>query len=165
MVVLIGSQLSACQTTAQRLTFQNVQFSASDQGSTLEVSGWLSKPQSDGPYPAVFLLHSCGGATAHFKKFWPEYLNKLGYLTLAVDSAGPRGYEKCTNDFIRMKDRDRELARDAFGALDYLSTLSDVDKTRIGVMGFSLGALTINRFAGEELNSPKGLKFKSGVSF
>lgn len=79
-----------------------------------EGSGLLAKPPGEGPFPAVALLHTCGGLTSVTTLDWPEYLTGLGYVTLSVDSFGSRGIKRCPTPLSR--DR-RELSRDAYGAL------------------------------------------------
>lgn len=126
------------------------------------VTGVLSKPNGDGPFPAVVLLPNCGGPkTAEFAKFWPVYLNKLGYVTLNVDHFTPRKNKNCTK---RFKPNSKMVAQDAYGALTYLSGLSFVDKNRVAVLGSSLGALAINWFAGLGTSTANGLTFTAAVS-
>ena len=106
------------------------------------VSGYLRIPEGEGPFPAVVLLHTCGGLKPHVTQHWPNYLTGLGYAVLVVDSYGPRGARNCT----QLKYGEIFQAEDAFGALDYLATLQSVDANRVGVMGFSKGAIAINRY-------------------
>lgn len=107
----------------------------------VNVTGLLFKPMGEGVYPAVVLLHTCGGLKPHVTEDWPGYLTGLGYVVLSVDSYGPRGFSRCTD----IPGGDIYQARDAYGALDYLAGLPFVDGDRVGVMGFSIGAVTINR--------------------
>ena len=43
-----------------------------------------------GPFPAVVVLHGCIGISGHFTGI-ADRLSSWGYVTLAVDSLGPRG--------------------------------------------------------------------------
>jgi dienelactone hydrolase len=153
---LLLGVLTAC---AGLISFRNASFSEGD--TTRTISGLLAKPPGEGPFPAVVLLHTCGGLRPHVYTDWTNYLTALGYATLSVDSFGPRGITRCPTPLVR--DR-RELSRDAYGALDYLASLSFIDKERIGVMGFSLGGNTVDYFAGQDLKTPTGLNFKAAVS-
>lgn len=148
--------LSAC---GSLVSFQNARLSGGDTART--ISGLLAKPSREGPFPAVVLLHSCGGLQPHVTRDWPDYLTGLGYVTLSVDSFGPRGIKRCPTPIIR--DR-RELSRDAYGALEYLASLPFIKKDRIAVMGFSLGGNTIDYFAGQDFSTRGGLNFKAAVS-
>ena len=79
-------------------------------------------------------LHTFGGLSPRFIVDWPNYLTGLGYVTLSVDSFGPRGLKRCPNWVSKDK---YVLIKDAYGGLEYLASLPFVDKERIGVMGFS----------------------------
>jgi dienelactone hydrolase len=153
---LLLGVLTAC---AGLISFRNASFSEGD--TTRTISGMLAKPEGKGPFPAVVLLHTCGGLRPHVYTDWANYLTALGYVALSVDSFGPRGIARCPTPLAR--DR-RELSRDAYGALEYLASLPFIDKERIGVMGFSLGGNTIDYFAGQDLKTPTGLNFKAAVS-
>lgn len=129
---------------------------------TMTIRGVLSKPQGQGPFPAAVLLPNCGGpGTFEFAKFWPKYLNELGYVTLNVDHFAPRKAKKCTKKF---KPNPKSIAQDAYGALTYLADLPYVDKNRVGVLGSSLGALAINWFSGLGKSTSGSLKFRAAVS-
>ena len=91
-----------------------------------------------GPFPAVVILHSCGGFTSHVTNDWPSYLTGLDYVVLSVNTFGSRGYVRCPNPYHF--DR-ATFVKDAYGALDYLAAQPFVDGNRIAVMGFSLGAV------------------------
>ena len=108
----------------------------------------LSKPEGPGPFPAVVILHTCGGVRSHTSRFWPDVLRQHGYVALTVDSFGSRGLTPCPNRLIRPGvDYVTELAPDAFGALDYLASLPGVDKNRIAEIGFSLGGYVLKSVA------------------
>jgi dienelactone hydrolase len=110
--------------------FEDVTFQNTDSD---EIQGTLYRPKGDGPFPAVVLLHTCGGLREHVLN-WAVRLVKEGYLALAVDSFGSRDKDNCGagDSFL--------LTKDAYGARDYLKTLAYADKKGIGVMGMSLGA-------------------------
>lgn len=114
------------------------------------IDGTLSRPAGVGPFPAVVLLHTCGGVQPHVREDWPRHLAVFGYVTLAVDSFGSRNLRACPNALHPARppliNAYREMTRDAFGALDYLATLPYVAADRVAVMGFSLGANVINSF-------------------
>jgi hypothetical protein len=71
----------------------------------------------------VVLLPTCEGLQPHVTKVWPEYLTRLGYATVTVDSLGPRGLRRCTIELVRDSPA---LTRDAYGALAYLASLAFV---------------------------------------
>ena len=156
--LVIATVVAGCQ---QSVSFQSAKLSTTDSAPPKKIGGLLAKPEGVGPFPGVVLLHTCGGMQPHITQDWPNFLNRIGYVTLAVDSLGPRGMSRCTRELVASH---RELTRDAYGALDYLAERPFVDPTRIGVMGFSMGAITINYFAGRHMTSPRGLNFKAAIS-
>jgi dienelactone hydrolase len=54
------------------------------------LTGKLTKPQGDGPFPAVVLMHGCTGIGKH-QEDWAARFASWGYVALQVDSLGPRG--------------------------------------------------------------------------
>jgi dienelactone hydrolase len=77
---------------ASEVRFPSAKLEASDPDTT--ISGQLYKPDGAGPYPAVVLLHTCGGLSQHMTHDWPQFLVGLGYVVLSVDTLSPRGYFK-----------------------------------------------------------------------
>ena len=139
---------------------------ARERGEALEVSpgvplkGYLTRPQGDGPFPAVVLLHGCGGIRASVKETWPERLSSWGYVVLVVDSFSTRGiHDTCDHIFF-------ERVYDAYGALEFLSKSSFVDPKRVALMGFSAGGIAtlqaVQLGAAEVLMEQK---FKAAVAY
>lgn len=135
-LVAFSLALAACQGV---VSFPNAPLDASDR-KIERVSGLLSKPEGQGPFPTVVILHTCGGFTSHVSQDWPSYLSGLGYVVLSVDTFGSRGYARCPNPYMARQ----PYVKDAYGALDYLANQPFVDRNRIAVMGFSMGANHIN---------------------
>ena len=134
----------------------------------------LSKPEGQGPNPAVVLLHTCGGFGPHVYSDWADFLTGLGYVVLSVDSYGARGARNCTEmkrvwqtwkTGRRHYDaRNKATVSDAYGALDYLTKLPFVDGNRVAVMGFSAGANAINyRLVPKRVRSSGELDFKAAI--
>ncbi len=98
------------------------------------VKAILSKPDGDGPFPAVVMFPTSGG-WKDTPQHWRERLNAWGYVTVEVFSYGSR-------DAAAAMIKPVNMVLDGVGALDHLRTLAYVDADRVAVMGWSLGAET-----------------------
>jgi dienelactone hydrolase len=98
-------------------------------------NGVFSKPAAPAPFPTVVIMHGCGGASDH--RAWIGRLNEWGYATYYIDSFTPRRLKHvCADRQLTGSER----VDDAYAALAYLRTRSDVRADRIGLIGFSHGA-------------------------
>lgn len=99
------------------------------------------KPPGPGPFPALVLLHTCGGFTSNDQLLgWARLALSKGYVVFALDSFTQRGVtgdRGCGNPGFPVVP---VRARDAFEALAHLAQFPFVDKARIAAMGFSQGA-------------------------
>ena len=104
----------------------------------------LFRPRGQGRFPAVVLMHGCGGwqpavldaLHTHAQRF----LDK-GYVVLNLDSFGPRGNSGgsvCESDAALVQALEYRT-RDAFDALHYLVSLDFVDPENVFLMGQSNG--------------------------
>lgn len=148
---------------AENVRTKSVPISAGDLADNLTVPGVLTKPPGSGPFPAVVLLHTCGGPNPTTTRFWPAFFADLGYVTLSIDSFGARKLT-APRDCMKLIPDAKPVTRDAHGALDYLASLPYVDGQRIGALGFSLGGGIIARFVREDVKSPSGLSFRAVAS-
>lgn len=105
---------------------------------------YLAKPEGTGPFPAVVLMHGCGGM--HFSgsvsplyASWAKRLNDYGFATLTVDSAGPRNFGATCGNREKRTRMYRERPFDAYGALEYLQSQDFVIPDKIGLVGWSQG--------------------------
>lgn len=157
LALCIAAFLAACGAGAA--TPQTVQFKSGDGATQLTAYHW--QPAGDGPFPAVVMLHGRAGPYSSLAngvynagtlsqrhRQWGEYWAAQGYLALHVDSFGPRGYG---GGFAIHSYRDRPPAvsdqsvrpLDAQGALAWLRARSDVIGDRVGVFGWSNGAMSV----------------------
>jgi dienelactone hydrolase len=109
-------------------------------GQSEEVQGYLTRPRGRGPFPAVVVLHTCLGLPQERASIG-ERIAAWGFVALFVDDFGTRGLkDTCAVDF-------QPALADAYGALAWLSRLSDVDPARIAAVGFSQGGDTALKIA------------------
>jgi dienelactone hydrolase len=98
-------------------------------------------PEGEGPFPAVIVLHGCGGRGAS-QLIWARRLNGWGYAVLIPDSMTPRGVKRvCEPDrqpFVTPRDRVGDVA----SAAAWLRTRKEIDPARIAVLGQSHGGAT-----------------------
>ncbi len=101
----------------------------------------LSRPDGNGPFEAVVLLHGCGGIWDIRDDAWTDRLLSWGYVVLQIDSFGPRGYpDGICKSIMAVSVEDRVI--DAHSAKDYLNGLPYVKRGRVAVMGMSHGGWT-----------------------
>jgi len=102
------------------------------------ISGELSFPSGPGPFPAVVLVHGCGGLGSA-ESAWAPVLRDWGYATFVIDSFSGRGLKEVCTSAGTLTGTQR--IPDAYGALRILATHPKIDSARIVLMGFSHGAL------------------------
>jgi carboxymethylenebutenolidase len=153
VVLAVGMAEAAAASLPERVTF------ASADGRTTLV-GYLFKPEGPHParVPAVVMMHGRAGAYSSAARGrydastlsrrhqqWGQIWAQQGYLAILVDGFGPRGHP---DGFPRFsyESRPEELNEvtvrplDAYGALAYLRTRSDVVTDRVALQGWSNGA-------------------------
>jgi dienelactone hydrolase len=110
-------------------------------------------PEGDGPFPAVVIMHGCGGLWKNNDASAGEMLNQYEdwaeifhsqeeYVALFLDSYSKRHIDEFCginppNDFICSPGFVRNT--DAYAALDYLRELDVVIDNKVALMGFSHG--------------------------
>jgi len=144
----------------QRGPFERIQMAVT---TVKSIAGYLSKPEGDGPFPAVMYLHGCGGLNAGTRQRFSRLLVGWGYVSFAIDSFATRMLsEACDRP---MPDRQA----DALGAMIYLSKLPFVDPARITVIGSSQGGIVALRLASTDdtkfFDIPDGLALKAVVAY
>src|SRR4051794_14236960 len=117
------------------------------------LQGLLRQPNGAQPSPAVVLLHACNGNWRGLDERWGKRIASWGYVTLTVDSFGPRGIRTACGSVAV------DMGSDAYRGLAYLARQPSVDPARVAVVGFSLGAslalMAVGRGAVEGPPSPQ----------
>jgi dienelactone hydrolase len=107
-----------------------------------EIKGTIYSPAGAGPWPAIVVMHGCGGVSARTRT-WGKRLADWGYLALVLDSFGGRGVKAvCTTRAVVTPNM---RVADIAGAIDFLAQRVDVEKGRFGLIGFSHGGSTAIR--------------------
>lgn len=150
--VLFASSAAMAQSHSQFTTripqYADLNFpsTAKALGFFSSVSNGIFKPEGDGPFPAVVLVHTCGGIQPHISERAKELI-AAGFVVLVQDSYATRGHTIfCTAAGVGAP----RVYKDAFDALKHLSQLKVVDPSRIYLVGLSLGS-----FAAAAVSSPE----------
>lgn len=131
-------------------------------GMFTSISNQVFKPPGPGPFPAVVLMHTCGGIqNPHMRQHGQEIL-KEGYVVLMLDSFKPRGIENCGRGPVSVA----AGIVDAYAALAFLSNQAFVDKSKIFQAGYSWGAVVATLLASPQSAAVAGstLRFRGTVS-
>jgi hypothetical protein len=108
-----------------------------------DISGTIFVPNTPGPHPAVIIAHSSGGGERH--AYW-LFASQFAQDGLAVLTYDRRGHGASTGGGPFNLDTDI-LAEDMKAAYAFLQSRDDIDRTRIGLMGFSNGSWVAPRAA------------------
>ncbi len=169
----VGLLLPLMPACAQQFA-EIVKFQASDPAlpEPVLLRAELVRPEGSGPFPAVVLMHGCGGwqpAVHYALQRHAEYLAKHGYAVLDLDSFGPRhvsGGKLCASD-ARLRDALQYRLNDAFDALRYLEAQPFVDARNIFLMGQSNGgSVALEAASADERASNDGtIAFRAVVAY
>jgi uncharacterized protein len=110
-------------------------------GAGHDIPGTLVLPDAatDGPVPAVLMLHGYGSSADEVGDMYARLafaLGDLGVASLRIDFAGMGASQASTLDYTY-----DSMTADASAALDWLASNDAVDPERIGVQGFSMGSM------------------------
>jgi dienelactone hydrolase len=134
----------------------------------VSIRALMMKPDGGGPFPAIVALHGCAGLgnarginPRHAD--WGIRLRSAGFIVLFPESFASRGLgSQCGERQRAVKARDR--AGDAFAAAEWLAARPDVDRSRLGLLGWSNGGITLLN-ATQAGRGPKGVDFARAVAF
>ncbi|WP_205752289.1 alpha/beta fold hydrolase [Cryptosporangium phraense] len=149
--MLANSDESRIPTYRRVLELQERAFPASVErvavpylGTTLPA--YFSAAPGDGPHPVIVLVNGLDSTKEHqySSGHWEE-LAARGISCLMLDQPG-------SGEALRLQGLTARIDAEAWGsaALDHLSTRSDVDPSRIGIVGWSLGGYYAPRVAAFE---------------
>jgi dienelactone hydrolase len=130
-------------------------------GLTLQAK--LYKPSGSGPFPAIVALHGCGGPWKPRDDDWGSRLAAAGFLVIFPDSFGSRGLGSQCNTRDRAI-RPRQRAEDAFATAEWLGARADIQRNRIGLLGWSNGGSTVLS-AARAGRGPRGVEFRQAIAF
>ncbi|MPM03650.1 Dipeptidyl aminopeptidase 4 [bioreactor metagenome] len=127
--------------------FVKQEFFSFKTSENVELNGWMIKPanmEKGKKYPVFMYMYGGPGVNTvensygYFDYAWFQMLAQKGYIVVSVDNRGTGGrgeeFKKCTY----MQLGKYEVA-DQIEAAKYLGSLDYVDKSRIGVFGWSFG--------------------------
>ena len=103
--------------------------------------GYLARPEGDGPFPAVVVIHEIYGLNENIKDIARRFAAK-GYVALAVDLFAGRNRTVCMMRFMGqlmlnpLKNGSIENLKDA---LTFLAGQPGVDAERLGAVGYCMG--------------------------
>jgi len=116
-------------------TFKTVSYRSGDE----TVQGVLYTPEGKGPFPAIVVIHEWWGLNDWVKEQAAK-LSDQGYVTLAIDLY--RGKVATTPDeaheIMRGVPEDR-AKRDLHAAVEFLKSQPNVNKDRLGSIGWCMG--------------------------
>ncbi len=107
---------------------EDVRFGNGD----VQLAGTLISPTTRGPHPAVILVHASGAEDREYLLPYVRFLVHRGMAVLGYDKRGVGG---STGDWNKASFDD--LAGDVVAAFEYLKTRSDIQRGRIGMLGWS----------------------------
>ena len=109
----------------------------------IRCAGWLTVPPAAGPHPAVVLAHGLGATHDMMLSQYEQHFAAAGIATLAFDYRYTGASDGQPRQHISMPAQRADVG----AALDYLKTRPELDATRLGLWGTSLGGMNVVRVA------------------
>ena len=110
----------------------------------------------DGKIPAMLVMHGSGGV-AKREYDYAERFAKMGVASIVVDSFSPRGVKNVITDQESV--RSSEMTLDALAVLQEAAKHPKLDRSRIGIIGFSKGGSVAMRAPLNFVNKDGNVQF------
>jgi dienelactone hydrolase len=136
-----------------------------------DATGTLFMPPSASPatpVPAVVLLHGSSGVQAARELTYGRELAAMGVAVLVVDSFAPRRDRARGFTERLLKITETMVLADAYAALRFLASRSEIDETRVALVGFSYGGMAATYAVYAQIAerlAPEGRRFVGHVAF
>lgn len=138
---------SSLTVTISDYNFSPIEFFSFQTQDHVVLNGWMIKPPDFDPirkYPVMFYVYGGPGSQTvlniwgRTQTVWFQMLAQMGYIIVSVDNrgTGARGEEFKKMTYLQLG---KYETIDQIEAAKYLSSLPYVDKSRIGVFGWSYG--------------------------
>lgn len=106
------------------------------------ITGYLARPQGDGPFGVVLVCHENRGLTAHIEDV-TRRVAKAGYVGLAVDLLSRSGGTLAVGNenvpgVLGQTDPD-QFVQDFLSGWEYLKSVPGAQPERVGMVGFCFG--------------------------
>ena len=102
-----------------------------------EVSVYIATPTDEGPFPGLMVFHEAFGVNDDIRRIADRFASN-GYVTVAPDLIGG-GFSCLVKVFRDLARGDGPTFDKARASIDYLASQSDVDESRLGLVGFCMG--------------------------
>jgi pimeloyl-ACP methyl ester carboxylesterase len=150
LVVLVAIPNSLfCMQIIHEEEIINEEVSYKNKSARIVISGTLTLPNTEGPFPAVLLIPGTGPVNRDqegrgHKPFLilAEYLTRQGIAVLRVDK---RGVGKTTGSYEKATQQD--FMSDVLAGINYLKSRDEINPKQIGLIGHSEGAVIAPRVA------------------
>jgi carboxymethylenebutenolidase len=106
-----------------------------------KLEGYLARPEDDGPFPGVVIIHEAFGLNENMQDIARRFADE-GYVAFAVDLFAGRNRAVCMARFMGGMLRgtpERFGIGDLKAALSVLAEQPSVDGDRVGAIGFCMG--------------------------
>ena len=116
---------------------QSVSFPSGNE----QLDGVIARPDGDGPFPGIVVIHEAFGLNDNIKDIAQRFAD-AGYVALAVDLFSGRNRVICMFRFIgqmQFNPLNNSSIDSLKAALTYLAGQPEVDSERLGAIGFCLG--------------------------
>lgn len=146
---------------------QTIDFEGRQKGQPVRVTAEIYWPAAQGVVPAMVIHHGSGGIGDQREGRYARELSAMGVAAVVIDSFRPRGVTSTVEDQSAVSGPDFNL--DALAALKALAANGRIDRSRIGIMGFSKGGTSalmashLNLLAAAGV--PPGLRYALHVPF
>jgi pimeloyl-ACP methyl ester carboxylesterase len=106
-------------------------------------AAWLTLPTGAGPHPAVVLVHGFGATRDMKLPQYEQHFAAAGIATVAFDYRNTGASDGEPRQHISLRDQRVDVTE----ALAFAMSQPDIDATRVGLWGTSLGGLNVLRVA------------------
>jgi len=111
------------------------------QSGARQLEGYLARPEGEGPFPGIVVIHEVYGLNENMKDIARRFASE-GYVALAIDLFAGRNRVICMARFMSgqlLNSLNHSGIHDLKAALTFLSEQPDVDDSRLGAVGYCMG--------------------------